>query len=65
MATSDGKEVRVEQEAGTINVYYGGRWGNVPDDGHGHVKAQGGPFGESIVFWRLPESEGGTVVIDN
>lgn len=25
MATFDGKEARVEQEAGTINVYYGGR----------------------------------------
>lgn len=65
MAWFDGKEARVEREAGTINVYYGGSRGNVPGDGHGHVKAQGGAFGESIVFWRLPESEGGTVVIDN
>ena len=36
-----------------------------PGDGHGHVKAQGGPPSEFIVYWRLPESEGGAIVIDN
>lgn len=61
----DGKEARVERSAGTINVYYGGRMGNIPGDGHGHVKATGGPLGESIVFWRLPESEGGQTIVDN
>lgn len=61
----DGYEAVVVREPGTINVYYGGR-GCVPDgEGHGHVKAQGGVFGESIVYWRLPECEGGKVVIDN
>lgn len=64
MATFDGQEAKVEQEAGTINIFYGGAF--KPDgEGHGHVKAQGGAFGESIVFWRLPASEGGAVVIDN
>lgn len=65
MAWFDGKEARVERSGGTINVYYGGRWGNVPGDGHGHVKATGGPLGENIVFWRLPESEGGQVIVSN
>ncbi len=61
----DGKEARIIRESGTITVYYGGRSGNTRGDGHGHVKAQGGLSGETIVFWRLPESEGGAVVIDN
>lgn len=64
MAWFDGKEAKVVREAGTINIFYGGSF--TPDGyGHGHVKAQGGALGESIVFWRLPESEGGGVVIDN
>jgi len=64
MATFDGKEAKVERSAGTIDVYYGGFI--VPDgDGHGHVKATGGALGENIVFWRLPESEGGQVVVSN
>ncbi|CAN3702702.1 hypothetical protein MMX123_02732 [Microbacterium sp. MM2322] len=46
-------------------MFYGGRFGNVPGDGHGHVKATGGPFGENIVFWRLPESEGGQIIVSN
>lgn len=64
MAYFDGKEARVERSAGTIHVYYGGAF--TPDgSGHGHVKATGGPFGENIVYWRLPESEGGQVIVDN
>lgn len=65
MAWFDGKEARVERSGGTINVYYGGSFGNTPGDGHGHVKATGGPMGENIVFWRLPESEGGQVIVSN
>ena len=61
----DGYDARVDRSGGTINVYYGGRHGNTPNDGHGHVKATGGPRGESIVFWRLPESEGGQVIVSN
>jgi hypothetical protein len=60
-----GKEARVDRSAGMINVYYGGLAGNTPGDGHGHVKATGGPFGENIVFWRLPESEGGQIIVSN
>ena len=44
---------------------YDGRAGNIPGDGHGHVKAQGDPLGEFIVYWRLPKSEGSATVIDN
>jgi len=44
---------------------YDGRAGNIPGDGHGHVKAQGGPLGEFIVYWRLSKSEGSATVIDN
>ena len=47
------------------NFYYGGRFSNIPGDSHGHVRATGGPFGENIVYWRLPESEGGQVIVDN
>lgn len=62
--TFDGQDAKVVQEAGTKNIYYGGFL--APDgNGHGHVKAQGGMLGESIVYWRKPESEGGQVVIDN
>lgn len=38
---------------------------NVPGDGHGHVKAQGGSLGEFIVYWRLPEGERGAVIVSN
>lgn len=61
MAWFDGKEAKVERSAGTIDVYYGGSF--TPDGpGHGHVKATGGPLGENIVYWRLPDSEGGQVI---
>lgn len=60
----DGQDAKVIQEAGATNIYYGGLL--TPDGiGHGHVKAQGGVYGESIVYWRKPDSEGGQVVIDN
>ena len=49
----DGKEARIQRSGGMINIYYGGRSGNTSGDGHGHVKAQGGPLGEFIVYWRL------------
>ncbi|WP_327313344.1 hypothetical protein [Streptomyces sp. NBC_01235] len=65
MAEFDGKEARVDRSGGTINVYYGGAFGNIPGDGHGHVKATGGPLGENIVYWRLPQSEGGDVIVSN
>ena len=61
----DGKEARIQRSGGMINIYYGGRSGNTPGDGHGHVKATGGPLGKNIIYWRLPESEGGATVIDN
>lgn len=32
---------------------------------HGHVRATGGLLGENIAYWRLPESEGGQVIVDN
>lgn len=60
----DNYPATVVHEPGTINVYYGGVF-RPGGDGHGHVKAQGGTFAENIVYWRLPLSEGGTVVIDN
>lgn len=54
----------VHRSGGQINVYYGGRF--KPDGpGHGHVRVTGGPLGENIVYWRLPESEGGQVIVDN
>ena len=64
MAWFDGKEAKVERSGGTTNVYYGGAF--TPDGhGHGHVKATGGPPGENIIYWRLPESEGGQVIVSN
>lgn len=60
----DGRPAVVQRSGGQINVYYGGSL--TPDGpGHGHVKATGGPLGENIVFWRLPEDEGGQVIVDN
>ena len=61
----DGKEARIQRSGGMINIYYGGRSGNIPGDGHGHVKATGGPLGENIIYWRLPDSEGGAVIVSN
>ncbi len=64
MAYFDGYPAVVHRSGGQINVYYGGAF--TPDGhGHGHVKATGGPLGENIVYWRLPESEGGQVIVDN
>ena len=64
MAYFDGQPAVVHRSGGMINVYYGGAF--TPDGyGHGHVKATGGPLGENIVYWRLPESEGGQVIVDN
>lgn len=64
MVWFDGKEAKVERSGGTINVYYGGA--STPDGhGHGYVKATGGPPGENIVYWRLPKSEGGQVIVSN
>ncbi len=61
----DGKPAKIRRSGGTTEIFYGGAWGNIPGDGHGHMKAQGGPLGDFIVYWRLPESEGGATVIDN
>lgn len=64
MAWFDGQEAKVVREPGTTNVYYGGSF--TPDGpGHGHVKATGGSLGENIVYWRLPASEGGQVIVSN
>lgn len=64
MAQFDGKEAVVERSGGTINIYYGGF--PTPDGfGHGHVKATGGPLGENIVYWRLPDNEGGQEIVSN
>lgn len=38
----DGREAKIYRSGGMINVYYGGRYDNTPNDGHGHVKATGG-----------------------
>ena len=65
MTYFDGQPAIVHRSGGQINVYYGGRFGNILGDGHGHVRATGGPLGENIVYWRLPESEGGQVIVDN
>jgi hypothetical protein cdivTM_09441 len=62
----DGKPAKIRRSGGTTEIFYGGAWGNIPGDGHGYVKAQRGPLGEFIVYWRdFPESEGGATVIDN
>lgn len=64
MATFDGQEAKVVRNPGEIQVFYGGFL--MPDgDGHGHVRATGGPLGENIVYWRLPASEGGQVIVSN
>lgn len=57
----DGKPAKIRRSGGTTEIFYGGAWGNTPGDGHGHVKAQGGSLGDFIVYWRLPESEGGAM----
>lgn len=44
-----------------LEFYYGGLFS--PDgEGHGHVVSNDGV---NINFWRLPDSEGGSVVIDD
>ena len=35
------------------------------DMGTDTSKPPGGPLGENIVYWRLPESEGGQVIVNN
>ncbi|WP_367133234.1 hypothetical protein [Saccharothrix sp. HUAS TT1] len=45
-----------------VDIYYGGRGGPL-GKGHGHlVKLRDG---DSVVYWRLPQSEGGRVITDN
>ena len=61
----DGQEIVVKYGATGRNdrfeFYYGGFY--TPDgDGHGHVVSNDG---ENIIFWRLPDREGGRVVIDD
>lgn len=64
MAYFDGKPAKVIRNPGEVQVFYGGFL--EPDGiGHGHVRATGGSMGENIVYWRLPESEGGREVISN
>lgn len=64
MAYFDGKPTKVIRNPGETVVYYGGFL--APDGpGHGHVKATGGASGENIVYWRLPEDEGGKEIISN
>ena len=38
----DGKPAKIRRSGGTTEIFYGGAWGNIPGNGHGHVKAQGG-----------------------
>lgn len=65
MAYFDGQPAIVHRSGGQINVYYGSRFGNIPGDSHGYVKATGGTLGKNIVYWRRPESKGGQVIVDN
>jgi hypothetical protein cdivTM_09441 len=60
MAYFDGQPAIVYMSGGQISAYYGGI-----GPGHGHVKATGGPLGKNTVYWRLPESKGGQVIVDN
>ena len=60
MAYFDRQPAIVHKPGGRISVYYGGI-----GPGHGHVRATGGQLGESIVYWRLPESEGDKGIVDN
>ena len=62
MAYLDGQLAIVHRSGGQINVYYGGAFA---PDGHGHVKATGGPLGKNTVYQKLPESEGGQIIVDN
>lgn len=44
-----------------IDICYGGS-GGLMGRGHGHVVSKDGI---NIFFWRLPESEGGGIIIDD
>lgn len=61
----DGQPIKVRVGATgrreRLEFFYGGLF--VPDgDGHGHVVSNDGV---SINYWRLPDSEGGRVVVDD
>ena len=63
MTWFDNKEAEVYRSFGTIDVYYGGS--PCPDGpGHGHIKATDNYMGEKIVYWRLPDDEGGRVIVE-
>lgn len=61
----EGKEIKVVTGAtgrrDRLEFYYGGMV-TADGPGHGHVVSNDG---ENIHFWRLPESEGGRIVIDD
>lgn len=67
MAYFDGRiaSVDVVTERNTMNIYYGGL--TTPDGyGAGHVKAVVCDYGyAAITYWRLPDVEGGKVIINN
>lgn len=48
MAYFDGQPAIVHRSGGQINVYYDGAFA---PDGHGHVKATGGPLGKNTVYY--------------
>lgn len=61
----EGHEIKVVTGAtgrrDRFEFYYGGRFS--PDGGgHGHVVSNDG---ENIHYWRLPDGEGGRVVLDD
>lgn len=63
--TFDGKDARIERgqtgRADRIDVFYGGLT-EPKGSGHGHVVSNDGVY---INFWRLPESEGGAIVLND
>lgn len=65
IGTFDGQEAKIERgqtgRADRIDVYYGGI-AEPKGPGHGHVVSNDGV---NIHYWRLPQSEGAIVKIDD
>ena len=55
MAYFDGQLAIVHRSGGQINVYYDGAFA---PDGHGHVKATGGPLGKNTVYYTAAREQG-------
>ncbi|WP_103530547.1 hypothetical protein [Streptomyces sp. SM11] len=64
--TFDGKDARIERgqtgRVDRVDIYYGGSGWDPKGPGHGHVVSNDGVF---INFWRLPDSEGGAIVLND